>query len=128
FQVVPNTLAPTSEEFAVLRRVAEAAGRPLSFTLMAMGAWQEHIAGLQQAVADGLEMRGQSTPRAVSFMFGLDLTLHPFALNPSFQAIAHLPLPEKLARMRDPELRKRILSEQPDSTNPLLTALASDTS
>jgi N-acyl-D-aspartate/D-glutamate deacylase len=61
-------------------------------------------------------------------MFGLDLTLHPFALNPSFQQIAHLPLAEKVARMRDPEFRRRLLSESPESTNPLLKGLCSDTS
>jgi N-acyl-D-aspartate/D-glutamate deacylase len=128
FQVVPNTLVPPAEEFAVLRHIAERSGRPLSFTLMAMGDWHDHIAGLRAAVADGLAMRGQATPRAVSFMFGLDLTLHPFALNPSFQAIADLPLAEKVARMRDPEFRRQLLSESPESTNPLLKGLCSDTS
>lgn len=128
FQVTPNTQVPVAEEFAVLRHVAETAGRPLSFTLMAMGAWQEHIAGLERAAADGIAMRGQSTPRAVSFMFGLDLTLHPFALNPSYQAIADRPLAERVARMRDPEFRRQLLSEKPESTNPLLLGLVSDTS
>ena len=108
FQVAPDTLAPVAEEFAMLRHVAETAGRPLSFTLMAMGAWQDHILGLEGAAADGVTMRGQSTPRAVSFMFGLDLTLHPFALNPSYQAIAELPLAERVARMRDPEFRRQL--------------------
>jgi N-acyl-D-aspartate/D-glutamate deacylase len=128
FQVVPNTLAPPAEEFAVLRHIAERSGRPLSFTLMAMGTWRDHIAGLRDAIADGLVMRGQATPRAVSFMFGLDLTLHPFALNPSFQEIADLPLAGKVARMRDPEFRKQLLSESPESTNPLLKGLCADTS
>jgi N-acyl-D-aspartate/D-glutamate deacylase len=95
---------------------------------MAMGTWQDHIAGLRQAIADGLTMRGQSTPRAVSFMFGLDLTLHPFALNPSFQEIADLQLADKVARMRDPEFRKRLLSETPESSNPLLKGLCADIS
>jgi N-acyl-D-aspartate/D-glutamate deacylase len=61
-------------------------------------------------------------------MFGLDLTLHPFALNPSFQEIADLPLADKVARMRDPEFRRRLLSESPESSNPLLKGLAADTS
>ena len=56
-----------------------------------MGNWRDHLAGLESAAAAGLEIRGQATPRAVSFIFGLDLTLHPFALHPSFQEIADLP-------------------------------------
>jgi N-acyl-D-aspartate/D-glutamate deacylase len=51
-------------------------------------------------------------------LFGLDLSFHPFCLNPSYRPLANLPLPEKVARMRDPELRARILSEQPEDPNP----------
>lgn len=129
-QVTADINVPAAEEFALLRQLAEAAGRPLSFTLMAgagMGDWRTHLDGIRRAAADGLAIRGQSTPRAVSFMFGLDLTLHPFALHPSFQKIAALPLPEKVERMRNQEFRRQLLSEAPESPNPLLLGLARDT-
>ena len=110
FQVTPDTQNDPEREFALFRRIAETAGRPLSFTLMAgegMGS-KEHLAGLESARADGVVIRGQSTPRAVGFLFGLDLSLHPFALNPSYREIEGLPLAERVARMRDPGFRRRL--------------------
>ncbi len=57
-------------------------------------------------------------------MMGLDLSLHPFALNPSYKEIADLPLPQRVAAMRDPELRARIIAEEPDDSNEFLIKLA----
>jgi len=57
-------------------------------------------------------------------MLGLDLSLHPFALNPSYRPIADLPLAQKVAAMQEPAFRARILAEQPTDPNPFLVALA----
>src|SRR3546814_19848783 len=48
--------------------------------------------------------------------------MHPFSLVPSYEAIHHLPVAERLERMRDPELRARITSESP--ANPSMPLLA----
>ena len=48
-------------------------------------------------------------------MFGLELSMHPFTLSPSYQKIAHLPLAQRLKVMRDPELRAQIIIEEPAS-------------
>jgi N-acyl-D-aspartate/D-glutamate deacylase len=42
---------------------------------------------------------------------GLECSMHPFFLAPSYVAIAHLPLAERVAQMRQPETRARILAE-----------------
>jgi N-acyl-D-aspartate/D-glutamate deacylase len=49
-------------------------------------------------------------------LIGLQLTLHPFVLRPSYKAIANLPLAERVQAMRDPALKARILGEanEPD--------------
>src|SRR5690606_3188533 len=39
-------------------------------------------------------------------------------LNPSYRPLENLPLAEKVKAMRDPELRARIISEEPDDPNP----------
>jgi N-acyl-D-aspartate/D-glutamate deacylase len=54
-------------------------------------------------------------PRAVGLVLGLQATLHPFMTKPSYVAIAQLPLQERVARMRDPVLRARILREPFDA-------------
>ena len=54
-------------------------------------------------------MRGQVGARAVGLMLGLEATLHPFMFSEPYQAIADRPLPERVAVMRDPELRRKII-------------------
>lgn len=123
FQIIPAPAEPAEVEFPILREVAEKSGRPISFTLLDVPGqpgegWRHHLAGLEQAARDGLTMRGQVAPRPVGMFFGLDLSLHHFSSHPSYKAIAHLPLAERVSRMREPEFRARLLTEQPEDTNP----------
>src|SRR5690606_2813758 len=54
-----------------------------------------------------------------------ELSLHPFRFHPSYVAIHHLPLADRVRAMRDPALRQRILAEQPEHSNPLYLSLIS---
>ena len=45
-------------------------------------------------------------------LLGFELSQNPFIGRPSYKAIAHLPFPERLAELRQPEFRARILAEQ----------------
>lgn len=124
FQIIPAPDGDAAQEFDILRTVAEHGRRPLSFTLLDVagqpgGGWRHMLEGLERAAADGVEMRGQVAPRPVGMFFGLDLSLHIFSCHPSYRAIAHLPLAERVARMRDPDFRRQILSEQPEDSNPV---------
>jgi N-acyl-D-aspartate/D-glutamate deacylase len=60
-------------------------------------------------------------------LIGLDLSLHPFAFHPSFREIAHLPLAEKVAAMRDPDMRARLMSEQSDDPHAFFKSVVDDT-
>ncbi|MBX3595026.1 amidohydrolase family protein [Sphingomonas sp.] len=124
FQLIPNVDNPPAEEFRLMRRIAEVARRPLSYSLMQLPsgdpeAWRDSIDLMAQAVADGLPIRAQVAPRGVGTLYGLDLSFNPFMLHPSFRAIAQLPLAEKVARMRDPAFRAQLLSEQADESDPM---------
>ena len=104
-------------EFDVLEAMAEAAsGHPLSISLlqrnMETGQWLKIIARAEQANARGLDMRLQVAARGIGVLLGFEATFHPFMGFPSYKAIAHLPLPERVARMRDPELKARMLKEK----------------
>ncbi len=74
--------------------------------------WRAIMARIEQANARGGRMGAQALPRGIGLLFGLDLSAHPFFLRPSYRQIADLPIAERLARLRDPQLRARILSEQ----------------
>jgi len=46
-------------------------------------------------------------------MMGIGTALNPFTVRPSYKAIEHLPIEEQRRRLRDPEMRRRILNEKP---------------
>jgi N-acyl-D-aspartate/D-glutamate deacylase len=74
--------------------------------------WRRILARADRAVAAGLDVRCQVGARGIGVLLGLEATFHPFMGFPSYKAIAHLPLAERVARLRAPELRARILSEK----------------
>jgi N-acyl-D-amino-acid deacylase len=124
FQIIPAPMGDADTEFALMRRLAERSGRPLSYSLIQMptgdeNAWRTSLTRLTEAANDGLEIRAQVAPRPVGMFYGLDLSFHPFAFHPSYKAIAHLPLAERVARMKDPHFRAQLLHEQPEDTNPV---------
>ena len=104
-------------EFALLRRMAETSGRPMSITVIqtqtAPGGWRRLLGLIADAADDGLPIKAQVATRAIGVLLGLEATIHPFIGHPSFAPLQPLALEEKVARLRDPELRARITSEQP---------------
>ncbi|MDO8899888.1 MAG: amidohydrolase family protein [Phenylobacterium sp.] len=113
-QVVSDFADPEAE-FAMFRRIVEASGRPLSFSLTqapkAPQAWRRLLDALTEATGAGLPMKAQVCGRPVGILFGLELTLNPFSQHPAYQALAHLPLAERVARLRDPQVRAALLGE-----------------
>jgi N-acyl-D-aspartate/D-glutamate deacylase len=104
-------------EFDLLEQmVAASGGRPLSISTMqrdhAPNQWRRILARTEQAAARGLDVRCQVGPRGIGVLVGLEATFHPFMGFPSYKAIANLSLEERVARLRDPALRERMLSEK----------------
>ncbi|MCW5805253.1 MAG: amidohydrolase family protein [Deltaproteobacteria bacterium] len=103
-------------EFDLLEDMAVAAGRPLSISTMqrdhAPDQWRRILARAERAATRGLDVRCQVGARGIGVLLGLEATFHPFIGFPSYKAIAHLPLAERVARMRDPELKARMLLEK----------------
>ena len=120
--------APT--EFAMLRRIVEASGRPAVFSIGQRHdrpeAWKTLMALADQAASDGLAIRPVFPPRPIGILLGLEGSQNPFSGTPSYKSIAHLPLPDRVARMRDPAFRAQLLSEDrfTGSNFPLLPRLS----
>ena len=115
-QVVSDFDDPAAE-FGLLNRLTLASGRPLSISLSQREShperWREVLDMLSQAVREGSALKAQVCGRAIGLMFGLELSENPFASHPSYLEIAELPLPERLALMRRPDVRAKILAEAP---------------
>ncbi|MFN3574777.1 MAG: N-acyl-D-amino-acid deacylase family protein [Phenylobacterium sp.] len=117
-QVVSDFADPQAE-FAMLRRIVERSGRPLSFSLTqharAPQSWRILLDALAEATAAGLPMKAQVCGRPVGVLFGFELTLNPFSHHPAWKEMAGLTLAEKVARLREPAARARLLSEPPSA-------------
>ena len=102
-------------EFAMLRRLAAASGRPMTISLLQREqrpqAWRQILDHITAANAAGARITGQVMGRPVGVMLGFEISQNPFIGCPSWKEIAHLPFPEKLAALRRPEIRARLLSE-----------------
>jgi N-acyl-D-aspartate/D-glutamate deacylase len=120
-QVVSDFKDPEAE-FAMLRRMVEASGRPLSFSLAQSPIHPEDykrlLASLHGAVEAGLPMKAQVAVRPIGVLFGLELTLNPFSFHPTYRAIAQAPLAERVARLSHPAVRAALLAEQPEGRAP----------
>jgi N-acyl-D-amino-acid deacylase len=106
--------------------VAEDVGLPLTFTMVVANTgdpnWPDAITMIEKANASGGDITAQLLPRPIGLIIGLQLTANPFVLYPSYHEIAHLPLAERVAEMRKPEVRARILADRPGVGHPILYA------
>ncbi len=108
-------------EFALIEAMARESGGQVSFTMTqkddSLKMHEKTMVMLERANAEGLELRGQVLSRPNVGLMGLSVSSHAFCFSPSYQAIDHLPLAERLAEMRKPEVRKAILDEFPTITD-----------
>ena len=104
------------QEFALMEQVAKRGGRPVTFTLVQspdydQDLWREILDLVVEANATGAQMRPQVSSRPIGFVTGLS-SYHAFQRRPTYMALAHLPLPERVREMSKPEVKAAILSEQ----------------
>ncbi len=130
FQLIDNAREGAARRIEMLREIAKVSGRPVSFTLAEVTNGEEDmlqiLQGITTANADGYAVRAQIIPRPVGTLMGLDLSLHPFSACPSFQPLLNLPLAEKVKAMQDPELRAKLLAEDPQDPHEFFQSIVSD--
>jgi N-acyl-D-aspartate/D-glutamate deacylase len=99
-------------EFAMVRQMAERSGRPLSVTVAQLNDrpedWRRMLELISEAQAEGVQLHAQVAPRPVGVIMSLEATFNPFIQNPAFGEVADLPVVDRVARLQDPELRKRV--------------------
>ena len=108
------------QTFAMLRRLVECSGRPLSVSLLegTYGPmtlqWRNVLDWAAHATASGLPIKAQVLSRAIGVMLGHELTLNTFYTCESYVKLASLPFDEKIRELKRPETRARILAESAD--------------
>ena len=109
------------EDLPMMLRVAENTKCPISFSVAqadkAPRRWRQTLDTINAACDRGLSITAQIAARPVGLLLGLELSRNPFQTHPSYQAIARLPLAERLTRLRQPEVRAAILNETATATD-----------
>jgi N-acyl-D-aspartate/D-glutamate deacylase len=115
--VMGEDLAASEKEMDWMRRLSRETGRPVTFALLQHDfdpdQWKKMLDLATEAYDEGVPIRPQVAGRPLGLLLGLQ-TFHPLHRRPSYAPLDDLPLDEKVAAMRDPELRARILAESPD--------------
>src|SRR6185437_10080841 len=112
-------------EFGMIRRIVEASGRPLTLSLAQGHAyadgWRRILELIEASSAAGLPIKAQVAPRPIGVLLGLQGTINPFIAHAAYQAIKDKPLAARVAAMRDPSFRARVLDEsaQREKSHPL---------
>ncbi|MFM2072506.1 MAG: hypothetical protein RLZZ623_2769 [Actinomycetota bacterium] len=118
FQFAPeHALVPVSE-WPWMRELAALTGQPVSVNLnqpdTAPEVWREVLPLLERAHADELSIYAQVAGRTIGILYCLHGSIHPLLFHPAYAEVAHLPMPERLRALAEPQRRNRIIHEIPD--------------
>ena len=111
-----NDFEDEAAEFDWMRQVGQDTGRPLWFLMTDRYSdptrWRRLMSNVHQARDAGADVTAQIAGRAVGVILGLSTSLTPFSGRPSFAALDGLPQAERVAKLKTPEMRARILGEE----------------
>ncbi len=114
-QVVGDFGDAIDQEFGLLTRLAQRSGRPLTLTLLQThrfpAQWRDLLDRIAAANAEGLQITGQIRGRPTSTLLGFELSENPFLGCASWQELARLGIDARVAALRDPAMRARLLAE-----------------
>ena len=103
-------------DLAWMKTFCRTTGRPLTFSFAQRphlpDRWRETLATMRELNRQGLEIRPQVACRPPGVLFGLPSSVSPFVAHPTWATLASLPHERRLAELRKPEVRERILGEK----------------
>ena len=114
-QVVGDYGDAIDQEFGLLTRLAKRSQRPLTLTLLQKNSdpdqWRDLLDRIATANSDGLQITGQIRGRPTSTLLGFELSENPFLGCASWQELVSLDIDARVAMLRDPNLRARLIAE-----------------
>ena len=102
-------------EFELVAEMARRSGRPLSMTIAVPDTrpdlGHQLLDRITQANEAGIPLRAQVASRPVGVLVGLQSTYHALLSCPGYHQFAALDLSERVARLREPDVRSRLVAE-----------------
>jgi N-acyl-D-aspartate/D-glutamate deacylase len=124
-----SDLTPADHEFKWMSELGKQSGVHVTFNLlqspMQPERWRDMLKMTMDARADGAAITAQMACRPTGLILGWQSSFHPFVMRGAYQAIAALPFAQRLEKLKDPQVRARILADQPAPTTPLGAILMS---
>ena len=116
---VASDLAPEGKELDWMSRLGKETGRPVSFACLQSPVdkdqWKRLIAAVDQDSADGGFLTPQVAQRPAGLLLGFESSANPFMMHPVWRdELARLAPEARVERMKDPEIRRRLVDEEPD--------------
>src|SRR5260221_1775745 len=109
-----NTPSPESE-FEMIDRLLSASVRPFSVSLgqahSTPDGWRRLLGLVEGLAPKGHSAKAQVAPRPIGVLQGLQASRTPFSMCRSYKTIQHNSVAERLAIMRDPAFRAKLLAE-----------------
>ena len=102
------------DEMDWMKDLARATGRIVTFNLQQIDEnpdlYKKGLEGLDRARAEGItNLRGQFSGRPVGVLMGWETSVHPFYGHPEYVKWMKLPIRERLAKLRQPDVKARLL-------------------
>ena len=111
------------KEMDWMRRLSAEIRRPVSFAMLQVDAaptmWRDLLDEASRATAEGADVWPQVAGRPFGILIGHQSDFHLFRQRPSYEALMGLPFEQRIARLRQPEVRRAILSERVNHSDPL---------
>ena len=107
-------LVAPMKEVEWMSRLSAETGQPVTFAMLqvpgAPDLWKEQMQASLEARENGAQLYPQVAGRPFGVLVGWQ-TCHPFMRKPSYQAIAELPIDQRIIELRKPDVRAAILAE-----------------
>ena len=118
---VASDLAPEGKELDWMSRLGKETGRPVSFACLQnpwdKDQWKRLIDAVDKDAAEGGHLTPQVAQRPAGLLLGFESTVHPFTFHNVWKnELAGLDPEARVERMKDPEIRRQLLEEEPDPT------------
>jgi N-acyl-D-aspartate/D-glutamate deacylase len=112
-----------AEEVAWITRLGAGTGQPVTFLVMEQGGpepedWRPWFEAVHRANDAGARIHPQVGSRCFGVLMGHQSKLNPFRYRATYAALGDLPLDRRVAELRRPEVKERILAEHADRTGP----------
>ena len=116
---VASDLMDLDGEFAWMAEISRRNHVPVTYQVLAVDfapdLWRTWIDRALEANRQGSWLVPQVAGKPASILIGLESSFHPFVQRAAYRAVADLPLDERVARLRDPDVRRAILEDDATS-------------